>query len=256
MKCCDICGITEDKKPIINSKKAGKCLCEKHLGQFRRYGCYLDNNPISVFDKNKYKIVGDIAYVDCYDSHGNITETFMCDKDNVDIVVKYKWRIAYKDGNPYVVTGNQKSEKAYFHQKVLGKVDGFEIDHIDGNTLNNCKSNLRYANSSMQKINTSIKHTNSTGFKGIRYRKDTGKYGIDFQYNNVRIYPMNLSKREEAVFVRYNLEKAIYNEYRRQDYDEKILEEISLISPDRQLELSVYSNELINDFQRKLNEVS
>lgn len=52
----------------------------------------------------------------------------------------------------------------------FGKLDEFqEIDHKDGNGMNNRMSNLRLATSSQQKMNRRIQYNNRSGLKGAYY---------------------------------------------------------------------------------------
>ena len=57
------------------------------------------------------------------------------------------------------------------HRWVLGIEDSQIIDHIDGNGLNNQKSNLRIVSCSINKKNQSIVATNKFNFNGISYEK-------------------------------------------------------------------------------------
>lgn len=51
-----------------------------------------------------------------------------------------------------------------------------EIDHIDGNRLNNQKSNLRYATSSQNKANRGPRKDNKSGYKGVSWHKQRKKW--------------------------------------------------------------------------------
>ncbi len=53
-----------------------------------------------------------------------------------------------------------------------------EVDHIDGNTLNNDLSNLRWCDRSTNCQNRNIFKNNSSGFKNISQRKDSGSWKV------------------------------------------------------------------------------
>jgi len=67
----------------------------------------------------------------------------------------------------------------YAHQIIWKMVHGTEapeIDHLDVDGLNNDPSNLRECNHSLNAANTKLKSNNSSGFKGVSYRSDRGKW--------------------------------------------------------------------------------
>jgi hypothetical protein len=67
-----------------------------------------------------------------------------------------------------------------------GRVDNF-IDHIDSNKSNNKIENLRLATKSQNCYNKKINPLNTTGCKGVRLRKDSGKYEARVTYNKKQI---------------------------------------------------------------------
>ena len=50
------------------------------------------------------------------------------------------------------------------------------IDHIDNETLNNCRSNLRAATVSQNLHNTGVPRNSKTGVKGVCFHKASGQY--------------------------------------------------------------------------------
>lgn len=60
------------------------------------------------------------------------------------------------------------------HREILGLEfgDGIIGDHVDGNTLDNRRQNLRRSTVSQNAINSRVRSTNTSGFKGVsRFRK-------------------------------------------------------------------------------------
>lgn len=55
------------------------------------------------------------------------------------------------------------------HRLILNAPNGVNIDHIDGNGLNNQKSNLRLCNQSQNEANSCISARNSSGYKGVSF---------------------------------------------------------------------------------------
>lgn len=51
-----------------------------------------------------------------------------------------------------------------------------QVDHIDGNKLNNRIENLREANNAQNHWNTGLRATNTSGVKGVCFHKQSGKW--------------------------------------------------------------------------------
>jgi len=62
-----------------------------------------------------------------------------------------------------------------------------DIDHIDGNGLNNCWDNLRQGTRSQNLINTKMFSHNTSGYKGVSYRSDTKKWAAYIMVNKRKI---------------------------------------------------------------------
>ena len=60
------------------------------------------------------------------------------------------------------------------------------IDHIDGNTLNNKINNLREAKSADNSANSKLSKNNTTGAKGVFWKKRIKKWEVAVSYNKQR----------------------------------------------------------------------
>lgn len=61
--------------------------------------------------------------------------------------------------------------------------EGYEVDHIDGNGLNCIRKNLRLATVSQNRANSRMHFDNLTGFKGVSFRPEKGKYTASINHN-------------------------------------------------------------------------
>jgi hypothetical protein len=53
---------------------------------------------------------------------------------------------------------------------------GLEIDHIDGNTQNNCPENLRVCSISLNQANQKLSQRNTSGYKGVTWKTNRNKW--------------------------------------------------------------------------------
>ncbi len=71
-------------------------------------------------------------------------------------------------------------------------------DHIDGNPLNNCLSNLRWATESENNMNCGLSVRNKSGHKGV-YQSKSGKWVAFISQNNKNVYLGSFEDKNEAV---------------------------------------------------------
>jgi hypothetical protein len=82
------------------------------------------------------------------------------------------------------VSGIFKSKKRMLLPRyIMNAPDDMEVDHIDGNRLNNQRSNLRLATSSQNKINRGPRSDNKSGYKGVSWHKQRNKWTARIMVN-------------------------------------------------------------------------
>jgi hypothetical protein len=148
-------------------------------------------------------------YAVCNVLYGKEVVSFYIDSEDYESVSSRIWRIAQKRRKYYVITGSPKSHTAiYLHNFIIGDApDGKEVDHIDGNSLNNRRNNLRFV-THLENIDNlrATRIDNQIGIRGIAYCKRDKLYKVDFNYHNKRVYSKSWNTIEEAVWYRYCLE--------------------------------------------------
>ncbi len=93
------------------------------------------------------------------------------DDADFDFVSHWKWRLK-RSGDVFYAIRNFRTESGMYttvrmHVALLSPEKGFEIDHIDGNGLNNQRANLRICTSSQNHMNKGKQKNNTSGFKGV-----------------------------------------------------------------------------------------
>lgn len=107
---------------------------------------------------------------------------------------------------------------------------GQTVDHIDGNGLNNSRSNLRFVTPSQNLLNTSKRSDNTSGHKGISWCPDRGKYQVYINVDRKRKSLGRYRTLEEAIYVRDQAAKEHYGEFAK---DNSSLPEGAKIEPHR-----------------------
>lgn len=117
------------------------------------------------------------------------------DAEDYERINAHLWRAAVNPqwGQVYANRSGYKNRKGFtiwLHKEVLGVGRGVIVDHINGNTLDCRKANLRIATATENSCNTSIRKNNKCGFKGVyEYRpKDwtpTKKWKAQIKYKGL-----------------------------------------------------------------------
>lgn len=96
----------------------------------------------------------------------------LVDDEDFEFLNQFYWQV-----DKYNCVKRHTNTKHYLiHRLILDAPDNMEVDHIDGNRLNNQKSNLRLANSSQNKCNRGPRKDCRSGFKGVSWNKQREKW--------------------------------------------------------------------------------
>lgn len=151
--------------------------------------------------KNRYVVCNGVAYI--YDCNN---ECFMVDESELPKISSIKWRCR-KGDYPYVIGSTRKGQKIYLHRLIMGATDFMQkVDHINHNTRDNRKENLRLCTNRENSINR-INRKN----EGVSYRVDKNRWRA---YINVNYRQINLGSyktEKEARIARANAEKIFFS---------------------------------------------
>lgn len=88
---------------------------------------------------------------------------------------QWKWRVLKVEKLCYAVRSG-KDSAVLMHRQLLNVTKGKEIDHKDGNGLNNCRLNLRICNHQQNHYNLRNRVNTSSIYKGVSWDKDRRKW--------------------------------------------------------------------------------
>ena len=114
---------------------------------------------------------------------------------------------------------NGKRGTASIHREVARRAGtlGPIIDHIDRDTLNNRRSNLRPATNSQNLHNRGRDRNNTSGYAGVSYIKASGKYRAYVYDMGKQIYLGTFDDPAEAAKVRNKAKRKIAGEFAPKD---------------------------------------
>ncbi len=100
-----------------------------------------------------------------------------------------KWKKGMKVYRNVCVNGVLVGAHRVIYTMLAGEItDGMEIDHIDGNGLNNRIENLRLATHTQNARNRRSSGNNTSGFKGVSWQKSDRKWVAKIGFEGRRLY--------------------------------------------------------------------
>lgn len=93
------------------------------------------------------------------------------------------------------------------------------IDHINGNRLDNRKSNLRICTQQQNNMNRKIMKNNTSGVTGVHWDKRINKWVSRIWYKNKEIFLGNYNNIEDATRARMKAEIKYFGKYSRNYYN-------------------------------------
>lgn len=111
-------------------------------------------------------------------------ERFYFDIADYAEVCQYCW---HKQGNGYV-HAKVSGKKVLLHRFLLNLQKGQQGDHIDGNRLNNRRSNLRVCTHAENMRNCKGRQGVTSVYKGVSLDKKLNKWRADIRLNRKTIY--------------------------------------------------------------------
>ena len=208
MKKCVICG-REYKSGIT-----GYNMCNKHYKQFKKYNKVLDTNPRTMYDPNEIIEYDNYAEIVLYNRDCIEIARALIDIEDVEKVKDLKWGML---NTGYVYN---KANNILLHRFIMNCDNNMVVDHINHNSLDNRKSNLRICTQQQNIMNTSKRCTNTSGVVGVWWNKRYNKWQADIHIEGKKIYLGRFDTKEEAIKVRKQAEIDYFGEYRNKEDEE------------------------------------
>lgn len=188
MNKCDVCG------GEFRSKFGEMYLCHRHYMQMYLHGKITMVNHRS--SSSDFIINNDCCEIILRNKNGDEIARTKIDTEDLDMVKDNRWCL---NCNNYVHNG-----KIFLHNIILNKKNGYIIDHINHDILDNRKINLRYATRQQNLFNKLS--------KGIR-KTSNNKWQAYINKNKKFIGLGSFINKEDAINARRDAEQKYFGEF-------------------------------------------
>lgn len=169
-------------------------------------GC-LQKDKVSGITPNRYEFTNEYAIGYTF----NTNKPFIFDIDDFEKVSKYHW---YEENNGYIrSSGKKKEDKIFLHRLIMGLPDDMNTDHINHDTFDNRKSNLRVVTTSQNAMNSIKRSNNTSGATGVVWVKNRNNWKAEIKVNNNTIYLGSFEKFEDAIKIRKDAEEKYFGKF-------------------------------------------
>jgi len=128
------------------------------------------------------------------------------DPEDFERVAVFRWH-ATDRGGIYAARNirvDGHPTKVSMHRFIMAAGSGFVVDHINGDTLDNRKANLRVCTQRQNCRNQRPPRSNSSGFKGVSFDRDSGKWKAYIRHNG-RLHNLGRHATAEEAAQAYNV---------------------------------------------------
>jgi len=167
--------------------------------------------------KNSFVIAGDITIIFLKTILGESYETII-ETDDIERVMEFPrtWCAAKREYDSRVtVTG-----ASGLHRWLMNPPNGFHVDHINRNPLDNRRSNLRICTPTENYRNKSTNSNNTSGATGVT--RSLSKWKAFIRADGKNKYLGTFENIEDAIIVRREAEIKYFGEFRPMGKDDQV----------------------------------
>lgn len=135
------------------------------------------------------------------------------DDEDYDKFVALRWRPLRTKGTTYAVTWKDGNNNFLMHRLIMDPPMGVEVDHIDGNGLDNRRVNLRFATRAQQLAHTLRLKRSRSGFRGVRRSSGREHWEAYIKVNRKHITIGMFATAEDAARARDAEARKLHKEF-------------------------------------------
>jgi hypothetical protein len=145
------------------------------------------------------------------------------DDEDFDFISKWKWRASGGNRGHFYAARVERTQDGLhikavnMHRVINNTPDGLVTDHINGNTLDNRRENLRASTFTQNSYNCPRSKNNRSGYKGVSWDKNTNKWRAQMVVQGKKICLGYFANPKDASIVYENRAAIEHGDFYRPD---------------------------------------
>lgn len=140
------------------------------------------------------------------------------DDEDFEMLNKWKWHYNKNRGQGRAQRSTSRKSlegktSVFMHRVIMNCPKDLQIDHINGNGLDNRKSNLRICTNIENSRNKNITKNNTSGIRGVSWNKSYQKWHTYIRVNYRHVFLGYYFDKEQALKVRKEAEEKYFGEF-------------------------------------------
>lgn len=141
----------------------------------------------------------------------------LVDDEDYEEVMRFYW-FALTNGHVTYAARKDNSTTVYMHLDLMGDGDGRQVDHQDGDGLNNRRGNLRWATRAEQGRNRRCYRNNRAGLKGVQRVRGTVRWRARITFDG-RTHNLGCFGSAEDAALAYDIKaREVFGAFARVNY--------------------------------------
>lgn len=134
-------------------------------------------------------------------------------------LTEHRWH-AFPAGKTWYAASSCGRKRVYLHRMILGAEPGMEVDHINGDGLDNRRTNLRLCSHRDNLRNQRKQNGTTSRFKGVTWNQHSRRWYAQSKVNGKRIYIGCFKSEEDAARAYDALARSMFGPYARPNFTE------------------------------------
>ncbi len=162
--------------------------------------------------------MSDIIRIQLSVEHSTIVDPDTFKRLQLDVGT-WKPQVHKKARKVYAVSGGRVPE--YLHRLIMGAQKGQIVDHINGNSLDNRKCNLRFATAKQNSVNSKARKNNLSGHKGVSWNVACRKWMAIIMNSGKRYYLGVFTHKDRAAMAYDRAALFLHGEFAGLNFEDK-----------------------------------